>query len=97
MPKKRRRKNRAKRRTVTRPSRRRLWLIGLTVVLVGVGALLWGSRQRPGTVPPNAIMAAEHSRRAPLFKLPGTSGKSVDLTAYLGKQPVVLVFYMGDF
>ena len=98
MAKKRRRKNQGKRRTVARPPRRRrLWLIGLVVVLVGVGTLLWAPWLQPDTVPPNTIIAAEQSVPAPLFTLQSTSGKPVELAAYLGKQPVVLVFYMGDF
>ncbi|MEE8297196.1 MAG: hypothetical protein V3R26_05130 [Hyphomicrobium sp.] len=97
MAKKRRRKHQGKRRTATQPPRRRLWLVGLVVVLVGFGTLLWAPWRQPGTVPPNAIIAAEQSVPAPLFTLPSTSGKSVELAAYLGKQPVVLVFYMGDF
>ncbi len=97
MAKKRRRKNQGKRRTVTRAPRHRLWPLGLVVVLVGVGTLLWAPWRRPGTMPPNTIIAAEQSVPAPLFTLPSTSGKPVELAAYLGKQPVVLVFYMGDF
>jgi peroxiredoxin len=43
------------------------------------------------------MIAPEQSVAAPLFSLPSTSGAAVELAAYLGKQPVVLVFYMGDF
>jgi len=78
-------------------SRRWLWLVGLAVIILGVGTLLWAPWGQPDSVPPGTVIAAEHSVSAPLFTLPSTSGEPVELAAYLGKQPVVLVFYMGDF
>jgi len=98
MAKKRRRKNPRRRSPVTRPPGRRWpWLGGLVVVILGVGTLFWAPWRQPGSVPPGIIIAAEHSTPAPPFSLPSASGAPVDLAAYLGKQPVVLVFYMGDF
>lgn len=83
---------------VTRPrSRGWSWLVGLAVVITAVGILLWAPWRQPGSVPPGAMITPEQSVAAPLFSLPSTSGAPVDLAAYLGKQPVVLVFYMGDF
>jgi len=83
---------------VTQP-RSRGWpgLVGLAVVITGVGILLWAPWRQPGSVPPGTIIAPEQSVSAPLFSLPSTSSAPVELAAYLGKQPVVLVFYMGDF
>jgi hypothetical protein len=40
---------------------------------------------------------ADEGKRAPAFTLPSHTGDAVALTSYLGRQPVVLVFYMGDF
>jgi hypothetical protein len=98
MAKQRQRKKSRGRRAVTRPPRRRrLWLGGVVVLLLGIGTLLWSPWSRQGTVPPHAIMAAEQSALAPPFTLPSTAGEPLELAAYLGKQSVVLVFYMGDF
>ena len=35
--------------------------------------------------------------KAPMFALPSTTGETVKLADYLGKQPVVLFFYIGAF
>jgi len=35
--------------------------------------------------------------KAPLFDLPAADGDDVALGAFLGKQPIVLLFYPGDF
>jgi len=97
MAKQRQRKKSRGRRPVTRPPHHRgFWLVGM-VILLGVGMLLWSPWSRQGTVPPHTIMAAEQSAPAPPFTLPSTAGEPMELAAYLGKQPVVLVFYMGDF
>ena len=40
---------------------------------------------------------ATEGKRAPAFTLPSQTGDAVALASYLGRQPVVLVFYMGDF
>ena len=45
--------------------------------------------ERRGTVP--------EGKRAPAFTLPSGTGDAVALESYLGRQPVVLVFYMGEF
>ena len=42
-------------------------------------------------------MALEVGEKAPLFELPSTTGEKVKLADYLGKQPVVLFFYIGAF
>lgn len=96
MAKRRRRKN-PNRRRVVRRSRRHRWLWLLVVMLLGVGLLVWAPWRQQGTIPSGAVIAAEQSTQAPSFTLPSATGKQVDLAAYLGKQPVVLVFYMGDF
>jgi AhpC/TSA family len=41
--------------------------------------------------------ALQVGEKAPLFELPSTTGKTVKLADYLGKQPVVLFFYIGAF
>jgi hypothetical protein len=40
---------------------------------------------------------ADEGKRAPAFTLLSHTGDPVALVSYLGRQPVVLVFYMGDF
>ena len=35
--------------------------------------------------------------RAPLFKLPSSTGKPVDLAEYLARGPVVVAWYLFDF
>ncbi len=35
--------------------------------------------------------------KAPPFELPSTTGEKLKLADYLGKQPVVLFFYIGAF
>ena len=98
MAKQRRRKGQRRRRPVTRQPRRHWpWMIGLVILLMGVGTLLWSPWRRQGSVPPGSIIAAEQSPPALPFTLPSASGEQVELATYLGKQPVVLVFYMGDF
>ena len=98
MAKKRQRKNQRGRRLATPPRRHRWpWLVGVAVVLVGVGLLLWSPWSHQASVPPGTLSAAEQSSLAPRFTLPSTSGEQVALADYLGKQAVVLVFYMGDF
>lgn len=66
--------------------RRRRWIIGtLLAVLIGggVGAWLWnGARATPLEL-------------APRFNLLASTGKVITLDEYLGKQEVVLIFYMA--
>lgn len=98
MAKKRQRKHQRGRRAARQPSNRRWqWLLGLAVVLIGVGAVLWATWRQSGSLPPGALIAAEQSAPAAPFALLSDAGEQVDLATYLGKQPVVLVFYMGDF
>ena len=73
----------------------RRWLLSIIVVLVVSGAGWW-SWERHGQGGQRPIHAAEGSR-APAFTLPSHTGSAVALASYLGRQPVVLVFYMGDF
>jgi peroxiredoxin len=35
--------------------------------------------------------------RAPLFSLPSSTGKPVDLAEYLARGPVVIAWYLFDF
>jgi peroxiredoxin len=77
------------------PTSRRRWLLRLMLVLSvsGAGVLAWvWQSQREHT---NAH--AEEGKRAPAFTLLSQTGAPVALASYLGRQPVVLVFYMGDF
>lgn len=66
--------------------RRRKWvtvaLVALLLVGGGVGAWLWnGARATPPEL-------------APRFNLLASTGKVITLDEYLGKQEVVLIFYM---
>jgi len=42
-------------------------------------------------------MALQVGEKAPTFELPSTTGEKIKLADYLGKQPVVLFFYIGAF
>jgi hypothetical protein len=42
-------------------------------------------------------LALQVGEKAPLFELPSTTGKTIKLADYLGKQPVVVFFYIGAF
>ncbi len=42
-------------------------------------------------------LALEVGEKAPPFELPSTNGEKIKLADYLGKQPVVLFFYIGAF
>jgi hypothetical protein len=98
MAKQRRRKRSQKKRQVTLPSQRRQpWLMGLILLLMAAGILIWSPWSQPGSVPPGAIIAADQSVPAPPFTLANTTGEQIKLADYLGQQPVVLAFYMGDF
>jgi len=98
MAKKRRRKPQQRTRTATKPPQRQWpWRVALIILVVGVGTLLWSPWSQPGRVPPGTIIAAEQSAPAPPFTLASASGEPIQLADYLGQQPVVLAFYMGDF
>ena len=85
----------ARTRTRFRGHQRR-WLLRMIVVLAvsGVGWLLsWAYQGQGGQQKSHATVGI----RAPVFTLPSGSGDPVALASYLGRQSVVLVFYMGDF
>ncbi len=67
----------------SRRNRRRLTVGLVLVVLLGGSAagFWWRGSRPPGEM-------------APAFALPASSGGTVRLEDYRGKQPVVLVFYM---
>jgi hypothetical protein len=71
----------------------RHWLLSILVVLVVSGAGWWSWEQYSGQQQRRAAEGA----RAPAFTLPSHTGSAVALASYLGRQPVVLIFYMGDF
>ena len=78
------------------PRNRRRWLLRLMLALGVSGAGLWLAWEWQSHGGQTDIHADE-GKRAPAFTLPSHTGDSVALTSYLGRQPVVLVFYMGDF
>jgi len=55
--------------------------------------LAWEWQRQRGHI--NAY--ADEGQRAPAFTLPSHTGVPVALASSLGRQPVVVVFYMGDF
>jgi len=76
--------------------KRTRWLLGLMAALVVSGAWLlssWEQQSRKGQF----NIHATEGHRAPAFTLPSQTGDPVALESYLGRQSVVLVFYMGDF
>ena len=81
-------------RTRTRFRRhQRHWLPSILVVLVMSGVGWWSWEQYSGQQQSRAAEGA----RAPAFTLPSSTGSPVALGSYLGRQPVVLIFYMGEF
>ena len=62
------------------------WMSLLAVVLVG--SMFLGSSQS---------LALQVGEKAPDFALPATTAEEIKLADYLGKQPVVLFFYIGAF
>jgi peroxiredoxin len=60
--------------------------------LVVMGVLLAGML---GTV--GAAMAVEIGEKAPDFTLPSTTGETISLSQFRGKQLVLLEFYVNDF
>lgn len=66
--------------------RRRHWVVaavlGVLVVAGGVGGWQWNEAR----IPPEP---------APRFNLMASTGQVITLDDYLGKQEVVLIFYMG--
>jgi hypothetical protein len=78
------------------PKSRRRWLLRLMLVLGVSGAgvwLAWAWQSQRG----HTNTHADEGKRAPAFTLPSHTGAPVALASSLGRQPVVLVFYMGDF
>jgi peroxiredoxin Q/BCP len=62
------------------------WMGLIAVVLVG-SVLLCNSQS----------LALQVGEKAPDFALPATTAEEIKLADYLGKQPVVLFFYIGAF
>ena len=50
----------------------------------------------PDATPPATGSVAEKGL-APAFTLPSATGETINLTDFLGQQPIMLAFYMGDF
>ena len=65
----------------------RTWISGLLLAVViavgGIGAPFWLRLGIEGTLRP-----------APTFSLPASTGSVVSLKEYLGKGPLILLFYM---
>jgi cytochrome oxidase Cu insertion factor (SCO1/SenC/PrrC family) len=69
------------------------WLaLGLSVVVLALSAWVNVAARVPGGPP--LVRVGE---RAPDFTLPDASGRPVSLADYRGQQPVVLVFYRGEW
>ena len=74
----RRRQRRWRRRAV-----RTVIVLAVLAVVVGGAIYLWGPEP-----------AADVGQPAPPFVLPDATGQTVSFSEFLGKQPVVLAFYM---
>jgi AhpC/TSA family len=46
---------------------------------------------------PDGTQAIEVGQRAPDFNLPATTGGTISLAQFRGKQPVLIEFYGADF
>ena len=68
------------------PRRRWTWLMALT--LLGVVFLLLN------TTPAMALQVGD---KAPDFSLPATTAERISLADFVGKQPVVVFFYLYAF
>jgi len=62
---------------------RTIIILAVLAVVVGGAFYVWGPEP-----------AAHVGRSAPPFALPDAKGQTVSLVEFLGKQPVVLAFYM---
>ena len=77
-------------------SRRRPWLLGTLMILMMGG--VWSELLGPHAATiGQAVVSAAEDRVAPAFSLPSTTGDAVNSSEYVGQQPVLLAFYMGDF
>ena len=85
----------ARTRTRFRGHQRR-WLVSMIVVLVVSGVGVWLAWEQQGHWGQTNVHVDEGSH-APAFILPSQTGDPVALAPYLGHQPVLMVFYMGDF
>jgi hypothetical protein len=71
----------------------RRWLLSILVVLVVSGVGWWSWEQYSGQRQSRVVEGS----RAPAFTLPRSTGSPVALGTSLGRQPVALIFYMGEF
>lgn len=67
-----------------RRRRRQVWAAVAVVLLAGVGYLAWSSR----------TAVANIGDAAPAFRLETGDGRAVDIAPLLGRQPIVMIFYM---
>ena len=65
-------------------------------LLVTIGVLLVGAIVA-GVFGAATLEAIEIGERAPDFELPATTGGTVKLSQFLGKQTVLIEFYGADF
>jgi len=72
-------------------SNRRKWLIGIFFILIVGGGALWWNGTSGMHESSSVELMLEHASR---FSLPATTGGSVRLDDYVGKQEVALFFYM---
>lgn len=77
-------------------SRRRPWLLGTFIILM-MGGVWSGLLGQHAATTRQAVVSAAEDRMAPAFALPSTTGDAVNSSDYVGQQPVLLAFYMGDF
>ena len=68
--------------------RLRRWTWGMAGMLLGVALLLFNSAP---------AMGLQVGDTAPDFSLPATTAEKVSLADFVGKQPVVVFFYIGAF
>jgi hypothetical protein len=86
MGKQKRKQSKREKKKTHRKSPRTRWMPWLLLAVAG-GFAFWAIGQESGRLP---VLA----EAAPGFTLPSANGGEFALSAYIGKRPVVLLFYM---
>ncbi len=86
MGKRKHKQSKMKKKKTHRKGPRTRWMLWLLLAVAG-GFAFWAIGRESGRLP---VLA----EAAPGFTLPSDNGGEIALSAYIGKRPVVLLFYM---